>query len=127
MVRSERGQALMEFALVLPILIILLMGIIDFGRVSYIYMNLHLTTQETVRQGGLGKSDTEIIQFALDHFAAGDSSSLEISITPGQLSRKSGDYITVALKYPVVYITPFLSNIFPSPYMVSTDSTLRVE
>lgn len=127
MVRSEKGQALLEFALVLPILIILLMGIIDFGRVSYVYMNLHLTTQETVRQGGLGKSDSDIIQFALDHFKAGNPDSLEIQITPVELYRSSGDYITVTLSYPVQYITPFLSSVLPSPHMVSTNSTLRVE
>jgi len=127
MVKDQRGQALMEFALILPILILLVVGIIDFGRISYIYMNLHLTTQETVRLGGLGKEDTEIVQFARSHFTAGDSSSLEVQISPVQLQRKSGDYITVTLKYPVQYVTPFLSNILPSPFMVSTDSTVRVE
>ena len=30
--RTRRGQALVEFALILPILMILLMGIIEFGR-----------------------------------------------------------------------------------------------
>lgn len=33
--RSHRGQSLVEFALVLPMLIVLLLGIADFGRVFY--------------------------------------------------------------------------------------------
>jgi len=35
LVRSESGVALVEFAVVLPMLAILLMGIIDFGRYMY--------------------------------------------------------------------------------------------
>ena len=32
MLRSERGQSLVELALVLPLLILLLAGMVDFGR-----------------------------------------------------------------------------------------------
>jgi hypothetical protein len=43
----RRGQALVEFALVLPIFLVLLFGIIDLGR--YIYMNS--TLSEAAREG----------------------------------------------------------------------------
>jgi Flp pilus assembly protein TadG len=33
--KSEKGQAAVEFALVLPILLLLILGIIDFGRILY--------------------------------------------------------------------------------------------
>ena len=127
MVRDQKGQALTEFALVLPLLLLLIAGIIDFGRISYAYMNLHLTTQEAVRLGGSGKGDTEIIQFVKNHFTAENADSMEISISPAQSQRKSGDYVTVTLEYPIEYVTPFLSQILPSPFMVSTDSTIRIE
>ena len=43
---NESGQGLMEFALVLPILIILLSGIYDVGRVVFIKTNLqHLAAE----------------------------------------------------------------------------------
>lgn len=44
--KKESGQGLMEFALVLPILIILLSGIYDVGRVVFIKTNLqHLSAE----------------------------------------------------------------------------------
>ena len=45
--RDERGQALVEFALVLPILLILVLGIIEFGRA----WNLHQTITHAAREG----------------------------------------------------------------------------
>jgi Flp pilus assembly protein TadG len=45
--RNERGQALVEFALVVPILLIMVMAIIDFGRA----WNLHQTITDAAREG----------------------------------------------------------------------------
>ena len=33
--RRSKGQSLVEFALVLPVLLVLLMGVFDFGRAIY--------------------------------------------------------------------------------------------
>ena len=45
---SSRGQTLIEFALLAPILFILLFGIIDFGM----YLNQRISVQHAVREGG---------------------------------------------------------------------------
>ncbi|MBF8983819.1 pilus assembly protein [Lutibacter sp. B2] len=127
MIRSEQGQSVIEFALILPILLLLICGIFDFSRVLYTYMNLHIITQESVRLGALGDDDLSISQFAIEKLHIGDSNLLEIEIAPTESDRKSGDYMTVTLKYPVTYVTPFISLIFPSPYNVITDSTIRIE
>ena len=47
--RREHGQALVEFALVLPILLMLLCGIIDFGWVYYNQMALSNAAREGAR------------------------------------------------------------------------------
>ena len=127
MVKEERGQALLEFALVLPILLLLLCGLFDFGRVIYTTMQMNIITQESVRLGGLGKDDNTITEFAKSRFDIGDKNKLQVQIAPLQGDRKSGDYVTVTLKYPVQYATPFLSIVVPSPYQAVTHSTIRVE
>lgn len=125
--KNESGQSLVETALVLPLLLLLVVGILDFGRVTYSYAHLHMAAQETVRKGGLGRSDEEIKTFAKNYVHLGDSSKLIVEITPPGSLRKSGDYVKVKLKYPIKLYTPFLSSLFPSPLYAQTDSTIRVE
>ena len=43
------GQALVEFALILPILILLLVGIFDFGRAIYAFNTVNNAARESVR------------------------------------------------------------------------------
>jgi len=49
MLRSERGQSLVELALVLPLLILLLMGIADLGRAFYSYIEITNAAREGAR------------------------------------------------------------------------------
>ncbi|MRH44322.1 pilus assembly protein [Aquibacillus halophilus] len=127
MKRDERGQSIVEFALVLPLLLFLLVGMLDFGRILYSYSALHFTAQETVRLGGFGRDDAAIIQFARDNFTAGDSALLEVDITPGQSLRASGDYVTVSLTYPIQSMTPIINDVLPSDFSLRVNSTIRIE
>lgn len=127
LLKGQAGQSLIEFALVVPLLFLLIGGIIDLGRIMYIYMEQNMATQEAVRLGGLGKSDADIRSFAYNYRGITDPSKLVVEISPADTVRKSGDYVTVTLKEPVTYVTPFLNDILPSPYEIITDSTIRVE
>ena len=49
MFRSEKGQSMVEFALVLPFLIALLCGIIDFGWLYYNQITLNNAAREGAR------------------------------------------------------------------------------
>lgn len=124
-ISHEKGQSLVEFALLLPLLLYLICGIIDFGRVMYTHMQLNLVTQEAVRLGGLGRSDADIKQYTLDH--VNHPTKVTVTISPTDTIRKSGDYVKVRLEEQIEYITPLMSTVLPSPYSVITDSTIRVE
>ena len=47
---SQRGQALVELALVLPVLICISMGLLDLGRVFYIHTGLTNAAREGARE-----------------------------------------------------------------------------
>ncbi|OEH86184.1 pilus assembly protein TadE [Desulfuribacillus stibiiarsenatis] len=126
-IKDEKGQSLVEMALLLPILIILLVGIIDMGRFLYTNLHLHLATQETVRLAGLGAMDEELKQFVEGYFHGGDAKQLNMTVSPNQANRKSGQYVTVILEYPMETKTPIISRILPLPIMIKTESTIRIE
>ncbi|MBQ7740250.1 MAG: pilus assembly protein [Eubacterium sp.] len=47
--KSEKGQAIVEFAMVFPLFIILVMGIIDFGWLFYNYISLSNAARNAAR------------------------------------------------------------------------------
>ena len=56
---DERGAVMVELAIVLPLLIMLLMGIIEFGRAYNTQISLQAAAREGARELALGKSDVE--------------------------------------------------------------------
>ncbi|WP_088007105.1 TadE/TadG family type IV pilus assembly protein [Indiicoccus explosivorum] len=122
--KKEDGQSLVEFALVLPLILLLLVGVIDFGRILQTHLQMELVTQEAVRLGGLGQTDEAIRAFAKQEFEAKDPALLTVSVTPSGI-RPSGTYVTVEMSYPEDLFTPL--GDFALPYTVTASSTIRVE
>jgi Flp pilus assembly protein TadG len=56
---SERGQELVEFALILPLLLLLLFGIIEFGIVVYRYNLIAHMGREVARYGSINPDTVE--------------------------------------------------------------------
>ncbi|KIL37549.1 hypothetical protein SD71_02720 [Cohnella kolymensis] len=128
MIKEQKGQSLVEFALLVPLLLLLICGIFDLGRLLFAYSSLNMTTQEAVRLGGLGRSDAEIMAYAKNHVRVGDSSGLNVTITPWEWepTRKPGQDVTVTIAYSLPLITPVMKQIIPAP-VLSANSTIRME
>jgi len=58
--RSEGGQALVEFALTLPILLLLMIGAIDVGRGFQAYVSLGNAVREAAREAALHGAEASI-------------------------------------------------------------------
>jgi hypothetical protein len=62
--RSQRSQSMVEFALIAPVLILLLFGVIDFGRLIYVYATLNQAVNEgartAIRDSGLLPSNLDV-------------------------------------------------------------------
>lgn len=57
----DRGAAAVEFALCLPLLLLLVFGIIDFGRALNAQITLTQAAREGVRLAALGYSNAEVV------------------------------------------------------------------
>ena len=107
--RSEEGQAMVEFALVLPILLLLVMGIIQFGVLFNNYVTLTDGVRAGARQAAVSRSLPDPVTPAKNRVkssAAGlDGNKLEITVTPlnpadGTATWVQGGDVTVEAKYP---------------------------
>ena len=64
--RRDRGQSLIEFALVLPMLLVLFFGIIEFGNAWRIYQLVTNTAREGAREAVLPSSTTATVDAVID-------------------------------------------------------------
>lgn len=68
LVRPNKGQSIVEFALVLPVLLLLLGGIIDFGYVFYQYITINHVATNVARSSAIqikaGETDDTITTYA---------------------------------------------------------------
>ncbi len=58
--RDDRGAAMVEFALILPVLLMLVMGIIEFGRAYNIQVSIQAAAREGARELALRKSSGQV-------------------------------------------------------------------
>ena len=141
---SDRGQALVEFALVLIPFLFLLMGIIDLGRGIYIYNGaaqaareiaretaMYPCTQATCANLGASPETAAVIatQRGLIPGLADPAASIVITctdITDAAMSHTActpNDYVRVEIRIPFSVLTPLLSMVAPT----SLSSTTHVD
>src|ERR1700751_4862076 len=75
---GQRSQSIVEFAIVAPILLVLLFGIVDFGRVIYIYATLNQAVNEgapaAIRDSALLPTNTDVEKAVKQHAVDGSLS-----------------------------------------------------
>ena len=106
---SERGAAAIEFALVLPILIMLLFGIIEFGRGYHAKVELTGAVREGARALALGKSTGEAAAATIDAAPGVSLSASNISTEPCPAGGADGT-ARVTATYGVPYNIPLVAE-----------------
>jgi len=101
--RRERGAALIEFAFILPVLILLVLGIIDFGRAYGAKQAMIHATREAVRVYAVTQSSVEAFEAFQDGATGLDVSRMTVTIPPDD-SCQPGDPVTVSATYDFEFI-----------------------
>jgi Flp pilus assembly protein TadG len=115
----ERGQALVEFAAVLVILMILVAGMLDLGRAFFVYMSLRDAAQEGATYASINPSDTtgivnRVRSTSTKPVDLSNTALINVQVNPsGALCAGSG--VEVVVEYPKFEITtPLLGSILGS-------------
>jgi Flp pilus assembly protein TadG len=123
--RNEKGQSMTEFALVLPILALLLFGVIQFGIVFNNYIQLTDAVRAGARKGAVGRHldnpEGAVIQTVRNASTSLKQSDLNVSVTS---SWQQGEDVAVSASYP--YSINLLGVVVKSGRMTSTTKE-RVE
>ncbi|WP_243124594.1 TadE family protein [Clostridium sp. AWRP] len=125
--KNEKGQALVEFAMILPILLLLVMGIVQFGMVINSYLTIENASREGARAGIIGSTDEEIRYLIAATSPNLDPKNLTVTITPDESSRRSGDSLIVKVTYKYNLTVPIISSLFNNVIELNGQTTMRVE
>lgn len=99
--RDDRGAAAVELALILPILLVLVMGIVQFGLTFSQWLEMEHAAREGARWGSLGYASS-VIKAKVREDAPGLSPALtdaQISVMPADPLSHPGESVTVQISY----------------------------
>ena len=111
---KNKGQALVEFVIILPIVLMVIFVIIDFSNIFYQKNYLEGITNDIVNLKENGKSDSYIENVINDK-------DIKVSYLP------SNDTLKVATSKKVKLITPFSSLFFDNPFVIKTERMILYE
>ena len=125
--KSSSGQALLEFALVLPLFVLLTFGVIEVSKIGYSYVTLNNAVRSGARVASVGGLDEEITNTIATSSTYLDHTLLNITIIPEEMGRRSGSQVKVVASYPVYLSTPIISQVLPNPVTVNSSLAMRIE
>jgi Flp pilus assembly protein TadG len=140
--RSGKGQSLVEFVVVLPVFLLLMAGIVDFGMGFKSYLELTNATREGARFAVVGNpagswtscsgaADGTVVGRVCETASGLDLQSVSVTYPGGETS---GNSVVVEAQYRYNLITPLGSIMqlvsggsFPGYFDLSSSSDMRLE
>ncbi|HLD93104.1 MAG TPA: TadE family protein [Anaerolineales bacterium] len=121
-----RGQALIEFAMALPLILIFWMFLFDFGRITYYLSVLNNAAREAARYGIVNSTNVAGITNVVYDMAIGiDSSDLFVTVS----TIEEGTVIVVGIDYQYVPVTPLVASLLGGGggIPVNTQASMLIE
>jgi len=142
--KGEKGQALVEFALLVPIFLILLFAIVDFGMGFYSWITVTNSAREGARLGAVQATTDKIIErVELASDLINEDTQMTVTVGCGPSSDPpptdpcpglSGESVVVRVDYDYDLITPlaslasFFTGDFIGPTLtLSSTAEMRLE
>ncbi len=117
--RGDLGQAMVETAMVILVLLLILMAFFDLGRAVVIYASMTAAAQDAAHMGAL-TSNTGVIQTAAtDRLILADPAQVTVTVD------RTTTYTNVTLAYTFEPITPLIA-VITGPSGISLSQSARV-
>jgi Flp pilus assembly protein TadG len=135
--RRAAGQSLVEFALVFPVLIILLIAIFDLGRLVFAYNDITNAAREGARVGIINQTTATIKSEVVSQATSLGLVAADVTVTYADADNPSSPcssnppttlecLVVVTVAYDWQAITPIIGNIV-GPITVTSISEMPIE
>ena len=125
--RSFAGQSLVEFALLMPVLVIIMLGIFDAGRAVFAYNTVSNAARQGVRVAIVDQNVAAIEAQARTALTSLDQAAAQVTFVPcGSSPIRIGCEVTVRVRYDWQAITPVIGNVL-GPQSIQAETTMPME
>jgi Flp pilus assembly protein TadG len=124
---DSKGQALLEFALILPILLMLVLGIIEFGRIWNINQMVSDTTREGARRAVLADptiTEQQVHDFMMQRLWDAHVDTNVVTITFTNFHSTTNPVMTATVQFPYSFM--FFTRAFGT-VQITSSFTMRNE
>ena len=131
--QNERGAAAVEFALLLPVLLTILYGIIEFGMIMYGREVVTNASREGARAGIIQVSPKptsgQITAIATNYLTGTGINPSQVTVTVTGAGGASPTMLTVTATYNYPWLVPYIPAVLglPSPLPTTMSTTMRNE
>jgi Flp pilus assembly protein TadG len=122
--RGESGSAVVEFALLLPILLLLLLAVVQVGVLASDRLLLAQAARAGAREAAVQELDEAVREAATAAGAGLDPERLRLEVAR---TGSRGSPVTVSLSYDVPIIGLLAGWLLPATVTISTAATARQE
>lgn len=127
--RVKRGQALVEFALVVSLFLLLVLGTLEFGRAIIIITSLQNAAREGARYAVIKPTDTPgIVRAAQRTVVIVGTGGMNVTVTYPNGTSTQSDPVKVSVSYGFHFLLPVISKVFgPAGLTLSYSSQMDIE
>lgn len=122
----EGGQSLVEIALVLPVLLLMLLGIFDFGRAIYAFNAVSNSARESVRLAIVDQNSAAVVAEGKQSAIGLDPSAVTVVPTWSCSPHKIGCQAKVVVSHQWQAITPIIGSII-GPIQLESTTEMPIE
>jgi Flp pilus assembly protein TadG len=121
---GERGSASVEFALVLPLVLLMCLALLKVGLLVKDQLVVQGAARAGAREGAVSVDDAEVRQSVVDAAVDIDPGLLDVLVAR---EGGTGTAVTVTVTYHAPVVVPLVSWLFPATIDLSAQAVMRQE